>query len=321
MLIDDSQSFLDSLAFQMNPILACKLFSDPREALVWLRQPQQSATNGLIEPIRVGYDEEIISTERRSASIDTARIYRMVTDPHRFDIPAVLVVDFSMPQMDGVEFCTAIQDLPCKKILLTGYVDDKIVIEAFNRKLIDCFIHKGDPKATIKLESEIFRLQNEYFLERSSTLKDLLSRHSYSFLTDPAIVDLVAQLKSSHQYVEHYLFPDPAGILLVDMQGKAYVMVVATEESLITQYEVALDQEAPSELLDALQEFRLVPFFYDTGGTYLTELGDDWRQYCQPPQACLGRQNYFWTLFDLPPHFLQEPVYSYDAFLQKWDEM
>jgi hypothetical protein len=80
---------------------------------------------------------------------------------------------------------------------------------------------------------------------------------------------------------------------------------------------VAKDHGAPPELLSALQEFRLVPFFSDTGGMYQNVTGQDWLTYCLPPEVCRGRQNYYWALFDLPPHYLQAPVYSYAEFLQK----
>jgi CheY-like chemotaxis protein len=315
-LIDDSRSFLNSLAFQLNPQLAHRTFHDPRVALDWLRHAHQNAAQYVNEPIRVGYDEETDSFERRNALIDMARIYRMVTNQHRFDMPAVLVVDYAMPQMDGMEFFAAVRDLPCKKILLTGQADESIAINAFNRALIDRFIKKSDPNAMNLLESEIIKLQKDFFITRSSTLKDLLSRHSYTFLTDPAIALLAEQLKSRYQFVEYYLFPNPSGILFIDMQGKATLMVVATEDSLISQFEVAQDQDAPPELLTALREFRLVPFFSDTHGTYLCEIGDDWLQYCLPPQICRGRQDYFWALFDLPSHYLQTPVYSYADFLR-----
>ena len=97
----------------------------------------------------------------------------------------------------------------------------------------------------------------------------------------------------------------------------AALLVIATRSSLATQYELALDRGAPTELLAALQELRLVPFFSDTHGRYLSEIGDDWLPYCLPPQICQGRETYYWALFELPGHYLQEPVYSYAEFQQE----
>ena len=314
-LIDDSQSFLDSLSFQLNPHLACRAFQDTQVALNWLRQEHLHSTKNESEPIRVGYDEQADAFELRSASINLDQIYNRVMNQQRFDTPSVLVIDYAMPQMNGVEFCHAIEGIPCKKILLTGHADEKIAIDAFNHKLIDRFIKKNDPDAMSLLEAEIIQLQKDFFVEQTSTLKDLLSRHSYAFLTDQAIGALVEELCNRYRFVEYYLFPHPTGILFFDMQGKATLMVIETKASLITQLEVAQENGAPPELLTALREFRLVPFFSDTYGMYQEAVGNDWLSYCLPPQICQGRQDYYWALFDLPPHYLQAPVYSYAEFL------
>lgn len=313
-LIDDSQSFLDSLTFQLNPQLACKVFYDTQAAINWLHHAHWHSTKN--EPICVGYDEQTESFERRSASIDLDLIYHTVMDQQRFDMPTVLVIDYAMPKMNGVEFCQAIRDLPCKKILLTGLADEKIAIDAFNRKLIDRFIRKNDPDAINHLESEIIKLQRDFFIGQTSTLKDLLSRHTYAFISDPAMGALVGQLCSRYRFVEYYLFPNPAGILFFDIHGKTTLMVIETKASLIVHIEVAQDQGAPPELLTALRGLRLVPFFCDTGGMYSNTISHDWLSYCLPPQICRGQQDYYWALFDLPPHYLPGPVYSYAEFLR-----
>jgi CheY-like chemotaxis protein len=313
-LVDDSQSFLSSLAYQFNPQIALKAFHDTQAALKWLNHAYLNSINNA-DPIRVGYDEQTDSFERRNASIDLEKIYQIVTKRHRFETPSVLVIDYAMPQMNGIEFCQAIQELPCKKILLTGQADEKIAIDAFNRKLIDRFIKKNAPDSLAHLESEIIKLQNEYFAEQTNTLKDLLLRHSYSFLDDPALAELVGQLCRRYQFVEYYLFPNPAGILFIDIHGKATLMVIETKIGLQAQLEVAQEYGAPPELLTALRKLQLVAFFSDTGGMYTDAVGDEWLSYCLPSQVCRGRVNYYWALFDLPSHYLQSPIYSYAEFL------
>jgi len=316
LLIDDSQSFLDSLAFQLNPRQVYKTFQDTGAAIEWLRREHRYFVSRQAEPVEVGYDELTNSFGRRNAQIDIERIYRKVMNRQRFNMAAVLVVDYAMPQMNGVEFCEAVKDLPCKKILLTGQADEKIATDAFNRKLIDCFIKKNDPDALARLDAEITNLQKDFFNRQTGTLKDLLSRHSYAFLADPALAVLVEQLCRRYRFVEYYLFPNPPGILFFDVQGKASLMVIETEASLISHFEIAQDQGAPPDLLAALREFRLVPFFSATGGVYLNAVGDDWLSYCLPPQICRGQEDYYWAVFDLPPHYLPGVVYPYAEFMR-----
>jgi len=315
-LIDDSQSFLDSLAFQLEPGQAYKSFADPQPALKWLRQAYRDSIIDQSDPIRVGYDDQTGSFEWRNASIELDRIYHQVTNRQRFNLPAVLVIDYAMPQMDGVEFCRAVQDLPCKKILLTGQASEKIAVDAFNQKLIDRFIKKNDPDALNRLGSEISRLQKDFFNGQTGTLKDLLSRHSYAFLMDTVMAALVAQLSSRYRFVEYYLFPNPTGVLFLDIQGKPTLMVIETKASLMAHLEIARDQGAPPDLLTALRELRVVPFFSGMGGFYRETVGNDWLSYCLPPQICRGLQDYYWALFDLPQHYLQGAVYSYAEYLR-----
>ncbi|AMP02531.1 response regulator [Collimonas pratensis] len=314
-LIDDSQSFLDSLAFQLPPQMARKVFHDTQAALEWLRDAYRHSPSKS-QSIRVNYDEQTYSFDRRTVAVDIDQIYRQSMNRRRFMLPSVLVIDYAMPQMNGLAFCQAVQDLPCKKILFTGQADEKIAIEAFNRGLIDRFIKKSDHDALDHLEMEIRTLQKEFFHAQSLTLKDLLSRHSYTFLSDPALEALVEQLCKRHGFVEYYLFPNPTGILFFDIQGKATLMVVETEASLMSQLEVAQDYGAPLELLTGLREMRLVPFFSDTGGMYTDALRHDWISYCLPAQICFGAQDYYWALFDFPAHYLRDSFYSFAEFLR-----
>ncbi len=313
-LIDDSRSFLDSLAFQLNPRIGYKIFHDTRETLDWLHDAQRYAA--ISDPIYAKSDELSQFFERHSASIDLSRIYHIAMNRQRFSLPTVLVVDYAMPRTNGLELCQAVQGLPCKKILLTGQADEKVAVEAFNRNLIDRFIKKQDPNALNRLEEEIVRLQKDFFNERTSTLKDLLLDETYSFLSDPAMGSLVARIGSRYRFVEHYLFPHPSGILFFDIRGKATLMVIETAAGLISHAEIAEDQNAPPELLSALKAFRLVPFFSDTSGMYSDAISHDWLSYCLPPQICHGRQDYYWALFDLPSHYLKGTVYPYAEFLK-----
>jgi CheY-like chemotaxis protein len=312
-LVDDSPSFIESLEFQMNPSIAVKSFQDASEALRWL-DASYNVTQEKWLPIRVGYDEQTLSFERRTIALDVDQIYRIVMDPQRFYAPAVVVVDYAMPQINGIDFCRALKRLPCKKILFTGEANEMVAVDAFNQGLIDRYLKKSDPQALDRLELEIAVLEREYFVEKSGTLKDLLVKHSFSFLSDEIFAKLVNALSEQYRFVEHFLFPDPSGILFVDADGKSTLMVVETKVGLTSHLETAQDYGAPAELQAALKGEKIVPFFWASGGMY-TEKSQDWEQYCLPAQICAGREDYFWALFDLPQQFLNGPVYPYNKFL------
>ena len=311
-LVDDSDSFLRSLSFQLDPTLTSKAFHDTSTALDWLRQDRHQAAQEL--SLHANFNTHTDSLDQCNVAVDIEQIYRVSFQAQRFMTPSVLVVDYSMPQMNGVEFFEAVRHLPCKKILFTGAADEKIAVDAFNRGLIDRYIKKSDDNALDKLEAEIVVLQKEFFMHKSDTLRDLIALHHYTFVGDPAFAALVRELSERHAIVEHYLFPSPAGILLYDRDGKARLLVVETNESMDSHHEIARDNDAPPSLLAALQERCIVPFFYDGDGMYSDAVGNGWHRYCQPAQVCRGHQTYYWALFEVPPAFMLDKVVPFAQF-------
>jgi hypothetical protein len=204
--------------------------------------------------------------------------------------------------------------LPCKKILFTGEADETVAVAAFNAGLIDCYLKKGDPQVLDRLELEIAALENQYFVEKSETLRDLLVHHSFSFLSDPVFAELIGKLQAQYGFVEYFLFPNPAGMLFIGPDGVPVLMVVETRAGMMAHLETAQEYGAPQALQTALHEGTVVPFFWKSGGMY-TELSHDWEQYCRPAQRCSGQEDYLWALFALPDCFLDRPVYPYNSYL------
>ena len=313
-LIDDSDSFLKSLAFQLDPALARKTFHDTSTALQWLRRSTRRGET----PLHVNFDTQNLPPDQYNVALDLERIWRISSQAQRFATPSVLVIDYSMPQMNGLEFCQAVRDLPCKKILFTGAADEKVAVTAFNRGLIDRYIKKSDDDALDILEHEIVGLQREFFLQQSDTVRDLLLLHDYHFLQDEAMAAVVSELCHRHGFVEHYIFPNPGGILFFTRDGQARLMIIETEHSLHTQYEMARDSDAPQSLLQALLEKRVIPYFSDADGDgmYSSRIGENWFRYCAAPSVCAGRETYYWALFEVPAHQLGQPVVPYAQFLR-----
>jgi CheY-like chemotaxis protein len=314
-LVDDSDSFLRSLSFQLDPMMANKTFHDTSDALHWLRN--SAPESGV--PLHVNFDMQNLPADQCNVALDLERIYRIAEQKQRFATPSVLVVDYSMPQMNGLEFCAAVAHLPCKKILFTGAADEKIAVSAFNRGLIDRYIKKSDDHALDVLEMEVAALQESYFDSRSDILREMVALHDYRFLRDPALAEVVRELKRTLGFVEHYIFPNPTGILFLDQHGKATLMVIETEQSMYSQYEIARDSDAPRSLLHALLERRVLAFFSDPygDGMYNSGMSENWHRYCAAPRICEGNETYYWALFDLPSHYFDQRPHTYSQFLQE----
>ena len=314
-LIDDSSSFLKSLSFQLDPSLASKAFDDTHTAIDWLRLHGDGGSQG--ERLHASYDTYPSSRQECSVAIDIDDIHRISFQPSRFMTPSVLVVDYAMPQMNGVQLCEALRHLPCKKILFTGVADEKVAVDAFNRGLIDRYIKKSDDDALDRLEADIVALQREYFACRSDPLRDILKLHQYSFVGDQAFETLVESLMRQHGFIEHYLYSSPSGILMYDSDGKAQLMVVETEAGMQAHYEVACDNDAPDSLLAALRERCIVPWFREGDGMYSKDFAVRWYTHSAPSRVCHGAQTFYWALFPITPAELKEAASSFSSFLRE----
>jgi CheY-like chemotaxis protein len=311
-LVDDSEAFLARLQFGLGAAVTTKAFSDPREALAWLRRQHAAAPREQL--LSASVCDAACMHQHCSVTLDVDRIFRIGFRPQRFMLPSVLVVDYRMAKMDGVQFCESLADLPCKKILLSDAGDERAALDAFNRGLIDRMIRKRDPDALDQLTGAIAALQQRYFAAQSEALRVLLVLHNFSFLGDPAIANLVRQVSVEHGIVEHYLYPQPSGLLLFDAAGRARLMVIETAHGMDVHHEVARDSGAPRSLLEAIDARCIIPFFRNGDGMYADTVGERWYRYCAPAQVCNGAQPYYWALFDLGAHELPEPAEPFARF-------
>jgi CheY-like chemotaxis protein len=314
-LVDDSASFLHSLRFQLGPAFPSIGFSDTSAAIAWLREhcAVPAALSTLLSP---SVDTYTLSPQAYNIALHVEQVSGIRHQAQRFLTPSVLVVDYAMPGMDGLQFCEAIRDLPCRKILLTGVADERVAIDAFNRGLIDRYVRKSDAHALDRLEADLTQLQEAFFLAQSESLRMLLALHDYSFVNDPAICALVRELGARHRIVEHYLFKSPPGFLMYDRDARPWLLAVETEQSMTAQFEIALDAGAPRSLLEALEQRRVVPNFSDGDGMYSAVRHKEWHRFTSPAQVCHGLETYYWAMFALDPDFPDGPVESFSAFLR-----
>ena len=312
-LVDDSATFLDSVRFQLGPRQPCRTFADAAAAIDWLRE--RSGADAPVAPSARFFSPGVdaFAPQPLNVALHVERVARIVRDPRRFETASVLVVDYSMPGMNGLQVCEAVRHLPCRRILLTGAADERIAIDAFNRGLIDRFIRKSDHDALDRLDAELATLQRRYFLEQADALRKLLPLHGFGFIDDPAVATLIAQTAECCRIVEHYLVHAPSGFLMLDRDGKSWLLVIETEQTMAAHAEMARDSGAPASLLDALERRLIIPDFSTGDGMYSPSFGRDWYRYTAAARICEGRQRYYWALFEAPG-FLREPVAPFAAF-------
>lgn len=315
--IDDSPQFLSNLSLQLDFRLAFRLFHSPFAALIALNGA--SAVPPLVERFFSLYRHRgDASYTHHVIDVSLDMIHREVHNERRFEQVSVVVVDYDMPEIDGLEFCRSLKNPAIKKILLTGKADEQLAVRAFNERTIDRFIRKQDPDVISVLNRTIAELQQEHFHHIEHMLSDALAVGSHLFLRDPDFAQRFDEIRKNLGIVEHYLSCTPDGILMLDMSGAAHLLIVQTEQMMQGHYEIAHDQEAPEELLDQLRSGRSLPYFWKTAGNY-SPIYEDWQACLHPATEFKGRDWYLYSLVKNPGAFNLKYVYPYGDYLERLD--
>lgn len=315
--VDDNTDFLANLSLQLDSNLAFQLYGSPVNALMMLNGASSPTTP--IERFFSRYHHtDDLPLTHHVIDVNLDKVHREVYNEFRFEQVSVAVVDYDMPSIDGIEFCKGIKNPAIKKILLTGKADEKIAVQAFNQGVIDRFILKQDKDVINILNQSILELQHAYFRQTERMLADALAIGKHAFLRDPLFADKFREICDKLQIVEFYLCSEPDGMLMLNADGVSSLLIVPNEDALLGQYEIAYEQGAPQELLDALKSNQVVPYFWKTGH-YVPECRD-WRAFLFPATEFKGKQWYCYTIVNNPPLYKTDTVLSYREFIDELDQ-
>lgn len=313
-IVDDSPDFLVNIGLQLDPELALRRFVSPYAGLVAI-----NGASGASDPAGRFFSpykqRDDLNAGEHVISLGLDTIHREVLNPNRFQRVSVAVVDYAMPEIDGLEFCASIKDPKVGKILLTGKADERLAVKAFNDGLINRYIRKQDPDAIGQLATAIAELQRDYFARLERMISEVLAVGAYGFLRNPAFVAIAESMQQEKHIVEHYLVSKPQGLLMLDASGNAWRLVVMDQDALRSQAEIARDLEAPDELVRQLESGRIVPYFWRSGGQY-SPLDQDWQANLYPAEVC-GELRY--TLVSCPPGINLDGMIPYARYLDEID--
>lgn len=317
-LIDDNPIFLQSLSLQLHEELAYQLFTRPSDALERVNRPRSE------RPLyqRVFRHDEENGDSNRVIHLDLNLIEREISNPHRFEDISVIVVDYDMPAMDGLEFCHAVQDERIKKVLFTGVADEKVAVRAFNEGAIDRFIIKSQPDAVTVVNQTIAELQRAYFREISSTLTSTLMLDPPGFITDPVFLHRFHELMRDRRVIEYYLVADPPGFLMLTDDGEISRLVVLDRDQIDQQQRLAQAQNAPAEVLARLASRSVIPYFYESADSFYQQAGYDWNEYLLDATYISGSNDWYCAVMDAPPVDVDYDAESatYASYLDRLDD-
>lgn len=257
MLIDDNPSFLDNLSLNLDDKFPIAPFSNPEQALVTLNHNQARIKENKQFMYIINNDDDDSCEINKKFNINISSFSQKVFDPNRFAEFSIILVDYCMPQMTGIEFCRQLQDVPIKKIMVTGEADHRLAVNAFNEGVIDKFIVKDPSTICDEVNKAINEAQHEYFHPAQHNLFYPLN----NLLTNKKFTTAFYNLIKTHNISEYYLLDRSGSFLLLDYDGNPFWLATLTDDDLDKFYAIARDNKASLALLDALQHRNKIPFF------------------------------------------------------------
>src|SRR5262249_9946622 len=140
--VDDNLKFLKKRLFSLDEKqLVPELINDSLKASQFL---QEQPEKGLILELLSETESENRSTPYTNIDGPLAAVHQKIYDPNRFSEISVVVIDYAMPGLNGLQICTQLRtnNSRFKILMLTGEADEKLAVEAFNTRLIDKFMRK-----------------------------------------------------------------------------------------------------------------------------------------------------------------------------------
>ena len=302
MFVDDNQSFLDGLCLALDGHQAQQAFNSPRQALQYLQHHDATA---LTQTDWLSIDEDAdVGDDSQSVQLNIPAIHEVIYTTQRFVEPAVVVVDYAMPEMNGLDFCRALKDKPVKKIMLTGNADLAVAVAGFNQGIIDQFVMKSAlAESAQTLATTVQQLQWEYYQQLSQPMLDQLALQDNRCLYDAVFNQFFQQLCQQKDIVEFYLLDSSGSFLLADVKGNTYLLVVKSAADMDDYVDIVNNTDgAPSHIITALQTRQKIPYFH-TVDDFATHV-EHWDTLLYSADLLAGEQAYYYALLPMPQRYL-----------------
>lgn len=272
--IDDNESFMAGLALVLPEHMSSVAFFDPVAALDYVNSPHEMPTlsDRCFSTQNFGQNSGQKTAQKTGQPqlfrLDTNLIEQEINIVRRFNRLSVVIVDYSMPTLNGLEFCQQVRDPHVGKVLLTGVADEKMAVEAFNAGIIDRFIFKSHPLASDHISDYTRDLQQAYFRAQTEQMRKTLALAGPMFLDDRTVTDWVRRLLRRKNFCEYYMVSDPPGLLLVTPAGVLQQLIVLSAAQCDAQADYAHLHGAPESVIDRLRKRTHVGFFLEDPATY-----------------------------------------------------
>ena len=291
-LIDNDALVLQALTNLLKAEYHLKAFDNPKKALENFKQYSPlSATVKLLSGCAESENYNLIGHLPVDVKLDG--IKTIAHHPLRTEEVGVMIVDYSMPEMNGIEFCRELKSLPAKKILLTGEASNHIATQAFNEGIIDCFLQKGSPSLAEEINFHINSLMQKYRIENAKQLISHLETDYQLPVSDPQFALFFNEWCQTNNITEFYIIDQNANFLLINSNQEKFYFITHTDRTLNNFIEFYEDEKDVCDYVSAVKSREIIPFFGEGRESWDFPFAE-WRDFFVTPNVLVGREKYYW---------------------------
>lgn len=305
LFLDDDPDYLEMLGMVVPAQTQVELYSRPSGFLARMQS----------EPARWEADAaqqlHMIDRWRQGQPLLPQVLRYWATQPERYRLAQICVVDYAMPGTDGLSVLNTLLDWPGSRVLLTGQADEQIAIQAFNNGLIDQFVPKQATDITRHLLGVLRRLAQAPHPRLNTLWRAVLRPHQISLLQIPSVAQWLRDY-THHQWVEYVVLGEPFGLLGLDARGGVHWLQLEPTASLPDLAELAASAALGMDVVQSVRDGRrlaAVELHQQLGlrGAVRTA-----------PATPIGEDGLLMAAaFALAPNEIPQPVFAYQHFLQE----
>lgn len=288
--VDDDSRFLDTLKTLLGTSdIRCKTFDKHQLAIPYINA----------DTYRQEFTHKLNHVENNDEFVESSlqMFVHELTNPKRYDQISVIVVDYDMPGMNGLQLCESLINPHIKIIMLTGAADETLAVRAFNKGLIYQFVRKQDHYFVEQLIEAIHKAQEDYFHDISQFSLEILKNRTHpTALTEPAFKDHFEGILRTHRIKEYYLAEETGSFIMLDNKQKPCALITLSDdliEMLIDSYDS--DTLSPAQI-GAIKQRKLIPCYYNPfiKPNYRTKNLQD---FLHVPTIIQGQPHKFYSVF------------------------
>lgn len=292
LLVDDDILFTKSLEKYSDSKNKYKSFNDPQEALYFLKNYQSYLKNKIDFLRPCLEDEDFENIDRLPVDINLEAFEKIRNYSQKNEEISVIIVDYNMPSINGLDFLKQISHLSCKKILLTGEATHEEAVKSFNEGIIDKFIRKDSQDLLFVLNKTLAELTDKFFLEITANVHNHIEIQYKLPTSDPVYCEYLKNKFFEYSIEEYFLINKQGDFIGLQSNREAFYFIVHNDRTLLDFISLYEDSDYDKKFMEKIKNREIVPFFGEKNEAWQFSY-TEWDEFFYKPQIIKGKNFYY----------------------------